>query len=294
MNEDDPTDAVHDAFATAMLGDTPLGRPVLGTVDSINALTAKSIGGYYHRRYRPQNMVIAAAGNLDHDTVVRGVTEAFAGLLDDADARPASPRGGNRRLHSPGRVHLVSRQDEQANLVLGVPGVARGDDRRYAVSALISALGGGSSSRLFQEIREKRGLAYSVYSYSAQYADLGMLGVYVGCLPAKVPQVLEICRSELAKVAQDGITEDELARAIGQLRGSTVLGLEDTGSRMSRIGKNELVDNELLSVDEVLARFGGVSLDDVRAVAAELLAPRPTLAVLGPFDDPDGFASAVA
>ena len=155
---------------------------------------------------------------------------------------------------------------------------------------LNAALGGGMSSRLFQEVREKRGLAYSVYSYHAQYADTGLFGVYAGCVPRKVDEVLAICRDELAKVAATGITVEELERGKGQLRGSLVLGLEDTGSRMSRIGKAELVYGELLSVDEVLARIDAVTLDDVAAVAADLLTVRPTLAVVGPFDEDRDFS----
>jgi predicted Zn-dependent peptidase len=171
-----------------------------------------------------------------------------------------------------------------------MPGFPRTDDRRFTLGVLNSALGGGMSSRLFQEVREKRGLAYAVYSFAAHYADLGMFGIYAGCLPKKVDQVLEICRSELATVAERGITEEELARGIGQLRGSLVLGLEDTGSRMSRLGKSELVYGELLTIEEILAKISAVTLEDVRAVAAEVLAAKPTLAVIGPFDDKKQFA----
>jgi predicted Zn-dependent peptidase len=187
----------------------------------------------------------------------------------------------------------VHRPIEQANLVLGVPGLPHTDDRRFALGVLSSALGGGMSSRLFQEVREKRGLAYSVYSYTAQYADTGVFGVYAGCLPKKVDQVLDICRDQLVSVADRGLTDEELARGKGQLRGSLVLGLEDSGSRMSRIAKAELVYGELLSVDEVLRRIEEVTLDDVRAVAAATLGRRPTLAVIGPFEDHD-FSAAVA
>ena len=152
-------------------------------------------------------------------------------------------------------VRLMSRRTEQANLVLGVPGLSRTDDRRYALGVLNAALGGGMSSRLFQEVREKRGLAYSVYSYAAQYAGAGLFGVYAGCAPAKVDQVLDLCRDELARVAEHGITDEELDRGKGQLRGSLVLGLEDTGSRMVRVGKGELVHGEVLQRRRVLRRF---------------------------------------
>jgi predicted Zn-dependent peptidase len=175
--------------------------------------------------------------------------------------------------------------------VLGVPGLTRTDDRRFTLGVLNAALGGGMSSRLFQEIREKRGLAYSVYSYNHQYADTGLFGVYAGCLPKKVDEVLAICRDELEKVASHGITAEELERGKGQMRGGLVLGLEDTGSRMSRIGKGELVHGDYLSVDDVLGRIDAVDLDAISAVARDLLTADPTLAVVGPFDDDRTFAA---
>ena len=295
MHDDDPTDVVHDLFAQALFGDSPLGRPILGTVDSIQALSRRAVAGWYHRRYRPENMVVAASGNLDHAAVVRLVDDAFAaaGMTEDTGARPTPPRDGVSPLPGSGGVAVVRRTTEQANLVLGVPGVRRTDERRFALGVLNNALGGGMSSRLFQEVREKRGLAYSVYSYNAQYADTGLFGVYVGCLPKKIDQVLGICRDELVKVVEHGISDDEMTRGKGQMRASLVLGLEDTGSRMSRVGKGELAYGELLSVDEILAHIDAVTLDDIRAIAADLLGAAPTLAVIGPFEDHD-FSGAVA
>jgi predicted Zn-dependent peptidase len=189
---------------------------------------------------------------------------------------------------------VLSKTTEQANVVLGVPGVARDDERRFALGVLNAAVGGGMSSRLFQEIREKRGLAYSVFSFASHYADTGMFGVYAGCLPKKIDDVLEIARDQLALVARDGITEDELARGKGQVRGGLVLGLEDTGSRMSRIGKAELLAGELWSTAEVLAAIDAVTVESVREIAAELLDVSPTLAVIGPFDADRDFSHAVA
>ena len=295
MHEDDPTDMVHDQFAQTLFGTGPLGRPILGSVESITSIGRNAIAGYYRRRYRPQDMVVAVAGNIDHATVVRQVRKAFtAADLVGGDTGPSSPRGGDRRTESTGGVRVIRRTTEQANLVLGMPGVSRVDERRFALGVLNAALGGGMSSRLFQEVREKRGLAYSVYSYHAQYADTGLFGLYAGCVPRKVDDVLAICREELAKVAADGITADELERGKGQLRGSLVLGLEDTGSRMSRIGKSELVYGELLSVDDVINRIDGVTLDDVAEIAAAVLTSAPTLAVVGPFDEDRDFTAAVA
>ncbi len=295
MRDDDPSDAVHDLVAEQMWGSAPLGRPILGTVDSITSLSRDVVHRYYRRRYRPSNIVVAAAGNLDHARVVRLVRSAFqqAGFLSSDDV-PAPPRIGGRAPRSNAGVATLERPTEQANMVLATPGLARTDDRRFAMGVLNVALGGGMSSRLFQEVREKRGLAYSVYSYSTQYADTGLVGIYVGCQPRKVDEVLALCRDALADVAEHGITDAELARGTGQLRGGLVLGLEDTGSRMSRLAKGELVYGELPSIDELLARIGAVTLDDVRAVAGELLAAAPTLAVVGPFDDPSRFEPAVA
>jgi predicted Zn-dependent peptidase len=295
MNEDDPTDTVHEAFAARLYGDTPLGRPILGSVDSINAITREQIAEHYAARYTPDNLVIAAAGSVDHDQVVELARSAFAGVLG-GDAAPVPPRldGSGPRWGEPGTgVQLVSRGIEQANLVLGCEGLSRTDDRKFALGVLNAALGGGMSSRLFQEVREKRGLAYSVYSFSSQHADTGIWGVYVGCLPAKADEVLAICRDEIATVVEGGLSDAELERGKGQLRGSIVLGLEDPSSRMSRLGKSELVYPGLEPVDEILASIEAVTHDEIRAVAAEILTRPKALAVVGPFDDADAFASAV-
>jgi predicted Zn-dependent peptidase len=285
MRDDDPTDLVHDEFAIALYGDAPLGRPILGTIESINSLSRDGISHYYNQRYLPPNLVVAVAGNVDHDEVVRLVSTAFSGSLT-GDALPSAPRiGGSPTAVLSGPARVVDKDTEQAHLVLGTAGLARTDERRFSLGVLNAALGGGMSSRLFQEIREKRGLAYSVYSYTSQYSDTGTFGVYAGCQPAKADEVLAICRDEIAKVAAGGITAEELARGKGQLRGSMVLGLEDTGSRMSRIGKSELVYRELLSVDEILANIEAVTLDDIHAVAATVLDQPMTLTAIGPFED---------
>jgi len=292
MNEDDPSDTVHEAFTAKLFGDTPLGRPILGTVDSINAITRGQIFEHYQARYTPEHLVVAAAGNLEHDTVVRLVAEAFGPVLD-RPAEPAPPRLNGSHSGFGGQAGvgttLVSRGIEQANLVLGCEALSRTDNHRFALGVLNAAFGGGMSSRLFQEVREKRGLAYSVYSFSAQHADTGMWGIYVGCLPAKADEVLAICAEEITRVIEGGLTEAELARGKGQVRGSIVLGLEDPSSRMSRLGKSELVYPRLEPVDEVLASIDAVTHDDIRAVAAEILTRPKALAVVGPFDDPSAF-----
>jgi len=303
MNEDDPTDTVHESFTTKLFGDTPLGRPVLGTVESINAITRDQIFEHYRARYTPPHLVVAAAGNLDHDMVVAAVQAAFAPVLADAsgsDAVPAGPRlrgaGGLWDGYGPAAgsgVTLVNRPIEQANLVLGCEGLSRTDDRRFALGVLNAALGGGMSSRLFQEVREQRGLAYSVYSFASQHADTGLWGVYVGCLPAKADEVLSICNAEVAKVIAGGLTDAELDRGKGQVRGGMVLGLEDPSSRMTRLGKSELVYPNLEPVDEVLAAIDAVTHDDIKAVAEEVLTRPKVLAVVGPYENPDAFASAL-
>ncbi|MFG2227164.1 M16 family metallopeptidase [Streptomyces sp. NPDC048644] len=287
MTEDDAGDCVHDLFAHTMLGDTPLGRPVLGTVDTVNALTPARIRRFYKKHYDPTHLVVTAAGNVDHAKVVRLVRRAFekAGALGGTDAVPSVPRAGARTLRAGGRVDHLNRKSEQAHVILGVPGMSRTDDRRWALGVLNTALGGGMSSRLFQEVREKRGLAYSVYSYTSGFADCGLFGVYAGCRPNQVQDVLKICRDQLDQVAADGLTDDEIRRAIGQLRGSTVLGLEDSGALMHRIGKSELCWGTQLSVDDMLERIAAVTPDDVREVARDVLGRRPSLSVIGPLKD---------
>jgi len=294
MHDDDPGDAVHDVFADIVWPDTPLGRPVLGTVDSITSISRTAIAGYYRRRYRPENLVIAAAGNLDHRTLVRLVRKAFEGTDVDVDAMPARPRVGGRTPAFTPASAVLTRPTEQANLVLGLPGLRRLDERRFALGVLNAAFGGGMSSRLFQEVREKRGLAYSVYSFTSQYADTGIFGVYAGCHPQRASDVLELCREQLAMVATGGLASEELERGKGQMRGGLVLGLEDTGSRMSRLGKSELVYGELLSVDEVLARIDAVTVDDVQLLAHELLGQPLALAAIGPYDDDSALRASVA
>ncbi len=283
MHDDDPDDVVHNLFAQQAWGDGPLGRPIAGTAESIAAITRDQVVRFYKRHYRPATMVVAVAGNVDHAQVVRQVRRAF-GRNDflDREETPAAPRAGDkaRRVH-PGVV-TARRPFEQVNLVLGMNGLTRGDDRRFALGVLNTALGGGTSSRLFQEVRERRGLAYSVFSFASHHADAGLVGVSVGCLPNKLDDVLATVRAELAKVAADGITDEELERGKGQLRGGLVLGLEDSGSRMSRLGKAELVYDELLSLDDVIGRVDAVTGDEVRAVARQLFSRPEILAIVGP------------
>ena len=283
MHDDDPDDVVHNLFAEQAWGDSPLGRPIAGTVESITRMTRAQVDRFYRRHYRPERMVVSAAGNLDHATLVRLVTRAFGrGGFLAGQAEPVTARVAATSRRTAGGVRSAIRPLEQVNIVLGVNGLTRSDDRRFALGVLNTALGGGTSSRLFQEVRERRGLAYSVYSFASHHADAGLVGVSVGCLPAKLDDVLATVRTELAKVAEHGITAEELVRGQGQLRGGLVLGLEDTGSRMSRLGKAELVYDDLMSLDEVIRRIDAVTLEDVHDVASRLFRQQEILAVVGP------------
>jgi len=283
MHDDEPDEEVHDLLTASVYGDHPLGRLISGTAGTISAMSRAQILGFYRRRYTPANIVVAAAGNLDHGEVVRMVRATPLGGGPDAD--PAPHRRATRPVPvRPADVTVRDKDTEQAHLVLGGAGLGRTDERRFALGVLNNALGGGMSSRLFQEIRERRGLAYSVYSYTSQYADTGMFAVYAGCAPGKVDEVLALTRAELARVAQEGLTEAEVVRGRGMVKGALVLGLEDTGSRMSRLGKGELLYPSLLSVDDILARVDAVTVEQVREVAAEVLSRPMALAVIGSLD----------
>lgn len=284
MHDDDPDDLVHNLFAEKAWGGTSLARPIAGTAESIRALTRPQINRYYRSRYTAPAMTVAIAGNIVHKDVVRLVRTAFSRnhFLADLDARPLPPRlAETPRVTKAGEAH-TTRAFEQVNLVLGMRGLTRSDPRRYPLGVLNSAFGGGSSSRLFQEVREKRGLAYSVYSFATSYSDAGMVGVAVGSLPSKSAEVLDVVRAELRRMTASGLTQEELDRGRGQMRGGMVLSLEDTGSRMTRLGEVELFQERMLSLDEVLAKLDAVTLDDVHELASDLFQRPETLAVVGP------------
>jgi predicted Zn-dependent peptidase len=286
MHADETSDHIHDLFAEQLWGSSPLGRSITGTPESVAALTRRQVAGWYRRRYRPENIVISVAGNVEHSDVVKLVRKAFERHWATGEAEPTPVRRGSaRRVPTYGGVRVHHRDVEQAHLVLGMPGLVRNDERKFVAGVLHGIVGGGMSSRLFQEVREKRGLAYSVFTFGSAYADAGMVGVYAGCLPKKAPEVLEVIQAELATIAKGGITADELLRGKGQMRGSVVMGLEDTGAKMTRIAKAELVYGELPTVDDILRSIDAVTLDDVQDLAAELYAGHPALTVMGPFDE---------
>jgi len=294
MHDDEPGDEVHDIFTESVYGDHSLGRLISGTEETIAPMTREQISDFYRERYVSPKIVVAAAGNLDHDVVVDRVTAAFGRVERFAVAgEPAPRRSGDVRVPvRAGGVVVREKDTEQAHVVLGGEGLARTDERRFALGTLNNVLGAGMSSRLFQEIRERRGLAYSVYSYTTQYSDTGIFAVYAGCAPGKVDEVLTITRDELAKVAAHGVSDVEVERGKGMFKGALVLNLEDTGSRMSRLGKGELAYGDLLSVDQLLSRIDAVTPEAVREIAATVLSAPRSLAVVGPFSGHD-FTDAV-
>ncbi|WHT23696.1 pitrilysin family protein [Crossiella sp. CA-258035] len=292
MRDDDPEDLLHEAFCTAMLGEHPLGRPVLGSEESITAMNRDALYGFYRDNYTLPRMVLAAAGNVRHEQVLELARTALGDRLVGSPP-PQPPRVGVAEITRGPRLVLCEDDTEQAHLMLGVPALDRHDERRFALGVLNAALGGGMSSRLFQEVRERRGLAYSVYSSVAAYADTGHLAVYAGCQPERLGAVAGVVRSVLTGIARDGLRPAEVARGKGQLRGGLVLGLEDTSSRMSRIGKGELNYGDHLTVEETLGRIDSVTSEQVAELARELLERPLSAAVVGPYASADDLPNEV-
>jgi predicted Zn-dependent peptidase len=281
MSHDEPEDLVHDLFGEALFPDHPVGRSILGDEASIVAMDRDGIADFHGRHYRPPQVVVAAAGALEHDAVVEAVAAACPDTTGgDPPPRTPPPAGVDAR-------RVVKRRTEQAHLILGVRTPGTLDDDRYALELVTQALGGGISSRLFQEVREKRGLAYSVYSYRFAISDAGALAVYAGTAPKNARQVLDLFHEAFDRLAADGLTERELAIAKGQVKGSTVLGLEDSGARAGRIGRSQLVHGRVTPIDDVLDRIESVTLDDVGRVVQRLGAEERALAAIGPFGKAD-------
>lgn len=283
MYEDEPSDKVHDVLAKAVFGDHPLGRPVIGRAEVIANVPVPDIAAYHDERYAPSNVVLAAAGNVDHDKLVelaRGACEAGLPSANGKRDLVAAPEGVEPRMC------FFQKQTEQFHVTLGAPGIQRGDERRFALRTLDTILGGSTSSRLFQEVREKRGLAYSVYSYSSQYLDSGQIGMYVGTRPDNVREALSVIGDELRKLREEGVTDEELARAKENVKGRTVLSMESMLARMNRLGSSILTGVPLLSLDEVLARTDAVTADDVAALVDDLYDPaRLSAAAVGGDED---------
>lgn len=286
MDEDDPDEMVHTLLFEALFPGHPLGWETVGTRASIEAMSRDDIAGFFGDHYHPVNLVVAAAGRLDHEQVVAGVEACFEGRVGGERPPRSAPE-------APPEPLVVRRRDtEQAHVAMGWRGVAFDDPDRYALGILNQVLGGGMASRLFQEVREERGLAYSVGSGTSMYADAGALVVYVGTALGRSKEALTVIDGVVEGVLADGITARELEVAKGYLEGSMVLGLEDSGSRMGRLGSSETVRGFVTSVDEHLARIAAVTLDDVHAVARRVLGGSRALAAVGPFDE-SRFASLI-
>lgn len=288
MADDDPSDVASERFFEAVLGGHPLGRPIGGSPDTIRAVSRDAVWEHYRTNYRPQDLVITIAGAVDHDSVVVSITDALerAGWDLALTGAPVPRRQPDRSvLGIGGRVTTVSRPIEQAHLLMGTTGLTASDESRPTLSVMNSILGGGMSSRLFQEIRERRGLAYSVYSFAPSYSDAGVFGMYAGCSPAKAQQVAELMLDEFRRLARDGVTDDEITRAVGQLSGASALALEDSDTRMSRLGRSELTLGEFLDLDESLRRLGDVTADSVRECAEELASRALSVVAVGTVDE---------
>jgi predicted Zn-dependent peptidase len=287
MVEDTPNDLVHDIAAEAVFGSHPLGRPVIGSADVISSVSRRALAGYHRRAYQGQKIVLAAAGNVRHDDL--------AALLEERRNGASSGPGLARKpARSNGRPSvLFQRKDtEQYHVCLSAPGISRLDERRFAASLMDAIVGGSASSRLFQEIREKRGMAYSVYSYSSQYADAGQIGVYVGTREDNLAECLEITVAELSDIAGGNVRADELARAKENLKGRILLSLESTSARMTRLGKSIITETPLLSPETIVRRLEAVTAGEVAELANALLAPqRLSVAGIGP--DEGRFTEAV-
>jgi predicted Zn-dependent peptidase len=284
MADDDPSDVVSERLFEAVFGDHPLGRPIGGSPESITAVNRDAVLAHYRANYRPQDLVISVAGAVDHDELVDWVTTALtaAGWDLTVEAAPVPRRDAVLGLIDRGSpLVLVDRPTEQANLLLGVAGLPATDARRATLVVLNSVLGGGMSSRLFQEVREKRGLAYSVYSFAASYADAGLVGLYAGCSPKNASAVADLMMAEFRRIASDGITDEELSRAQGQLGGASALALEDSDTRMTRLGRSELTFGEFSDLDETLRRVAAVAAPEVQALAADLVARPLSVAAVG-------------
>lgn len=281
MHGDEPADLVHEVLAEALWPDHPLGVDVLGSEESIEGLNRQDIASFHAAHYRPANMVLAAAGDIAPDAVVAGIEARFAGRSGGASPirqEPALP---------PTPLKVLRRATEQAHLTVGFQAFDRDDEDRYALAVLDHVLGGGMSSRLFQEIREERGLAYSVYSYRSLYQGTGALAVYAGTAPARAREVLGLIDDQLDGMVDGGITDRELAMAKTHLRGSLALALEDSGARMSRIGRGQLIHGWVPQLDEIDARLTAVTKEDVNRVVERVLTGTRVVAAVGPFLEDD-------
>jgi predicted Zn-dependent peptidase len=278
MNEDDPTDVAHEEFITAAWAGHPLAPPILGTRESISSMSRDTVSEYWARRYSPRSTVVSIAGNLP-DNLMDLVADHFGAW----EGAPTTREAVTPTVTATVRVH--TKDTEQAHILYGSPSIVRDDDRRFALTLADHVLGGGMSSRLFHEIRETRGLAYAVHSFQMSFLDAGASVVYVGTMPSQIDEVLSIVRDETAKVMNEGITEAELQRAKGHVKGALALGLEDANSRMSRMGRTEVVGMEHISVDETVERISAVTNEDIMEVAKVAYGGPSLVGAVGPFGE---------
>lgn len=267
MYEDAPQDLIHDLFAQTVFGDHPLAHPVLGTTGSIAGMPEERIRDYHRRHFALSDMVVAAAGDVDHETL--------RALLETKHSTP-NGRGVARGTADVGfraRTAFLTKDTEQIHVCLGGPGLALQDERRYVLSVLDSLFGGALSSRLFQEVREKRGLVYSIFSFASMYRETGLTGVYFGCRPERLEEVVTTVRREIDRLRAEPVGEEELVRAREHVKGRVILGLESTSSRMSRLGKGIVTETEIVSLDEAAARIDAVTAEQIQGLAVELLDP---------------------
>lgn len=288
MASDDPEDVVHERFATLVYPHAALGRPIGGTAETISAVERDQVWEHYRRWYSPSRIVCTVAGAVDHDALV-GELSRLLELVGWTDSAPVVPRRSTERAPLPYRAAsgVLAKHTEQENIVLGVPGIVRTDDRAYAMSVLHAVLGSGMSSRLFQQVRERRGLAYSVYSFGDAYSDGGSFGVYVGCQPGKAAEAIRVIRGELSDIASEGITEEELVRGRGQVAGASALRMEDSYARMGRLGRSEIGAGEFLTMDASLRKLEKVTCAQVQELAASLLAEPLSVSAVGPLSQED-------
>jgi predicted Zn-dependent peptidase len=290
MYEDTPQELVHDLFSQAVFGAHALGRPVIGTADVISTVSRRAIAAYHRSMYTGANIVVSAAGNITHERLLL-LLERFE--RESIGTSRAAPRVRRPLVQSPPPGFRFQRKDtEQYHLCVGAPGISRSDRRRFAASILDSILGGSASSRLFQEIREKRGMAYSVYSFASQYTDTGLVGVYVGTREENLANCVEICSEQIADIAAGNLRAGELARAQESLKGRIMLSMESTSNRMSRLGRSVISDTELMTFDRIFAEIDAVDTEAVAELAGVLLAPE-LLSASGVGPDEDRFRSAV-
>lgn len=288
MNDDDPQDVAHEAFSEAVLGDHELGRPIGGNNETITAVTRDAVWQHYQQNYRPQDLVVAAAGGVHHAHFVDMVETELraAGWNLDQDAAPVARRSNVEAKITRGKpLQVINRPIAQANILVGMPGIIGNDPRRFAMGILNTVLGGGMSSRLFQEIREKRGLAYSVYSFNQGYSDASTFGLYAGCSPAKAEQVTRLMLEEFEKIAQSGITTDELELAIGNISGGLALKFESSQARMSRLIGSEMTTGEFFDLDETIERFASVTAAQVQSLVQDLIKNERTIVAVGDVEE---------